>query len=316
MGRGRQPCPTVGWPRSRFRWDSLIILRASLRERSGYGFRFGSQQQSTDFIGAPLWSLWRLLMGRQNASSMRSVPRQHYRAPIERGASILPALARIELPILPTRPCPYRPGESMRVRAFLAESMLPSDYQALMDQGFRRTGTMLYAPACETCSACIPLRVPVDEFTPSKSQRRVLRRNADVQVTVRRPEADDATYALYRRYLEHQHPGSELDSTRDSYRESYVATCVDTHQIDFSLNGTLIGFSIVDVCATSLSAVYHAFDPDFARRSLGVYSALTEITLAQQMGIPYYYLGYWIAQSPAMAYKADYRPHEIMVYGK
>jgi len=230
--------------------------------------------------------------------------------------SILPALARIELPVLPQRPCPYLPGRAMRVRAFMARAMLPSDYQALMDRGFRRTGTMVYAPACEACSACIPLRVPVAAFTPSKSQRRVLRRNADITVTVRRPDADDATYALYRRYLAHQHPGGEQESDRESFRNSFVESCVDTYQIDYSLASTLVAFSIVDACDTSLSAVYHAFDPDHARRSLGVHSALTEIALAQRMGIPHYYLGYWIAQSPAMAYKADYRPHEVLVDGR
>ena len=243
-------------------------------------------------------------------------PNPIYRSPIDASPSILPALARIELTVLPARPCPYLPGQAMRVRAFMAAAMLPSDYQALMDRGFRRAGTMVYAPACEACSACIPLRVPVAEFTPSKSQRRVLRRNADLQVTVRRPEADDATYALYRRYLEYQHPVCEQDSDRESFRESFVESCVDTWQIDFSLGGTLVGFSIVDACDTSVSAVYHAFDPDHARRSLGVHSALTEIALAQRMGIPHYYLGYWIAQSPAMAYKADYRPHEVLVDGR
>ncbi len=221
----------------------------------------------------------------------------------------------LALPIRDAGPCPYLPGRAMRVRAFLARAMLPSDYQALMDRGFRRTGTMVYAPACEACSACIPLRVPVAAFTPSKSQRRVLRRNQDIEVTVRRPEADDATYALYRRYLAHQHPGGERDSDRESFRKSFVESCVDTYQIDYALVGTLVAFSIVDACDTSLSAVYHAFDPDHARRSLGVHSALTEIALAQSMGVPHYYLGYWIAQSPAMAYKADYRPHEVLVDG-
>jgi arginyl-tRNA--protein-N-Asp/Glu arginylyltransferase len=263
-----------------------------------------------------VWSLSWLAVSRAWGHPAPCGSSRHYRAPIDDSSSILPALARIELPVLPPRPCPYLPGRAMRVRAFMARAMLPSDYQALMDRGFRRTGTMVYAPACEACSACIPLRVPVAAFTPSKSQRRVLRRNQDITVTVRRPEADDTTYALYRRYLAHQHPGGEQDSDRGSFRESFVESCVDTYQIDYSLAGSLVAFSIVDACDTSLSAVYHAFDPDHARRSLGVHSALTEIALAQRMGIPHYYLGYWIAQSPAMAYKADYRPHEVLVSGR
>ncbi|MBL8756196.1 MAG: arginyltransferase [Planctomycetes bacterium] len=220
------------------------------------------------------------------------------------------------LPLQPQRPCNYLPGKVARERAFLAEHVDAAIYHDLMDLGFRRSGQVFYAMACPDCAACVPIRVPVATFRPSKSQRRVLRRNPDVVLQARKPEATDETHALYRKYLQHQHPDPARDDSREAFTNwLYAGDVVDTLELRYTVGDRLVAVSIVDVCTRSVSAVYHFFDPDEADRSLGVFSVLAEIDWAAQHGIPYYYLGFWIEGCPTMHYKANYAPHELLRHG-
>jgi arginine-tRNA-protein transferase len=233
--------------------------------------------------------------------------------PIE--PSILPLLP-VPLPLLPEHPCAYLPGRLARERAFRAERVSPADYQQLMDRGMRRTGDIFYAPDCAACRACVPIRIPVDGFKPSKSQRRVTRRNADVTLAVGPLECSRESFELYQRYLAAQHPDSAATTTYDSFRESLYESAVDTIELRYLLGAQTVAISIIDVCPESLSSVYHFFDPEHAARSLGVYSVLAEIDLARRLGLRWSYLGYWIAGAPTMAYKANYHPHELLVDGR
>jgi arginine-tRNA-protein transferase len=219
---------------------------------------------------------------------------------------------RDELPRTLPYPCPYVPGRIARQRGFLAEGLDAERYHDLMDRGFRRSGQLFYAMDCEQCRACVPIRVPVATFAPSRSQRRAWRKNLDIAVAVRRPECDAATFALYRRYLAHQHPGHAGDETEASLRESLYAPVVDTMEMTYSLGDRLVAVSLLDVCSRSVSAVYHFYDPEFADRSLGVFSVLAEIEWCKQIGVPHYYLGYWIEGAETMHYKANYGPHELL----
>ncbi|MFY9342822.1 MAG: arginyltransferase [Planctomycetota bacterium] len=216
------------------------------------------------------------------------------------------------LPRTPLRPCNYLPGRLTRERAFLAERLDPGLYHELMDRGFRRSGDLFYATACPDCRACVPLRVPVATFRPSRSQRRVLRRNQDVDVQVRRPLCSAETFALYRRYLQHQHGKSMDDGDEAGFAASLYARVVDTREVIYSLGGRTVAISLVDVSAQSVSAVYHFYEPADRDRSLGVFSVLAEIEWARQQGVPFYYLGFWITGCKTMAYKADYGPHELL----
>jgi arginine-tRNA-protein transferase len=217
-------------------------------------------------------------------------------------------------PLLP-RPCPYLPGLVARERAFRAERLDGDGYHALMDRGFRRTGDVFYAMDCAGCRRCVPLRVPVATFAPSRSQRRARRRNADVTMTVRPPQCCEATFALYQRYLAAQHPTSAADADYAGFRASLYAEVVDTVEAVYELAGRTVAISLLDVCAQSVSAVYHFYDPDFADRSLGVHSVLAEIDWTRQIGAPHYYLGFWVEGAATMDYKAAYRPHELLVDG-
>ena len=219
------------------------------------------------------------------------------------------------LPRTPPHPCPYLPGRVARERGFVTGSLEPELYHELMDRGFRRSGDMFYAPDCPGCRACVPLRVPVATFEPSRSQRRVLRRNADVAVEHRRPDLSEATWRLFCRYQEHQHGPTNPPESPASLQASLYADVVDTVEILYRLGDRTVAVSIVDVCSRSVSSVYHFFDPDFAERSLGVFSVLHEIEWAKRRGIPHYYLGYWVHGAATMQYKANYRPHELLDRG-
>lgn len=221
------------------------------------------------------------------------------------------------LPVSSPYACSYLPGRRSAQEGVLVESLRPETYHALMDRGFRRSGQVFYRQRCVGCSACVPLRVPCEEFTPSRSQRRVLRRNTDLVSEVAAPELTDEKYALYVRYLAGQHPSSRQSSDREGLEEFLYTTAVDTVEMTYrDAEGRLVAVSILDRSPLSLSSVYHYFDPAEHRRSLGVFSVMHEIEYARGVGIPYYYLGFWIEGSRTMHYKANYYPHELLLDGR
>lgn len=213
--------------------------------------------------------------------------------------------------------CGYLPGRQATDEVWASLELEPEDYQDLMDQGYRRSGHLLYRPRCAGCASCIPIRVPVADFRPSRSQRRVARRNADLRLQVGPPTLSPEKLDVYRRYLEFQHPGSRQDSSIETLRDFLYSSCVDTREISYRApRDRLVGVSIVDVGPRSLSSVYHFFEPDESRRSVGTYSALTEIELCRRHGIPWYYLGYWVEGCRQMEYKTAFQPNERLVDGR
>jgi arginine-tRNA-protein transferase len=181
-----------------------------------------------------------------------------------------------------------------------------------MDAGFRRSGKVVYQPVCPGCRQCVPLRVPVASFTPSKSQRRAWRRNQDLTVTIAPPEPTLEKHDLYERYRRDWHGSADPPSW-----EQFVSFLYDspTQTLEFSYRdgaGHLLGIGICDLSPKSLSSVYFYFDPAQSGRALGTFSALYEIDWARRAGIPHYYLGYWVAGCTAMAYKNTFRPCELL----
>jgi arginine-tRNA-protein transferase len=184
-----------------------------------------------------------------------------------------------------------------------------------MDAGFRRSGRVIYQPVCPHCRQCQPIRVPVGEFTPSKSQRRCHRRNQDLLIHVGPLELTDEKYALYLRYVTDWHHSAAADHTRESLESFLYQSPVDTIEFTYRdpASDALLAVGICDISpGESLSSVYFYHDPAHRKRGLGVFGALTEIAFAQSLRLPYYYLGYWVPGCRAMDYKADYRPHEIL----
>jgi len=209
--------------------------------------------------------------------------------------------------------CGYLAGRIAREEAYFAWNLPGDVYHDLMNRNFRRSGPIVYRPRCADCDRCRQIRVPVDEFRPTRSQRRCRRRNQDVELLPQRPTLTREKIDLYSRYLSHQHPAGEPPSDEGSLDTFLYSTCVDTIEIEYRAGGRLLGVSIVDRCEESLSSVYHFFEPAAARRSLGTFSILAEIELCRRDAVPYYYLGYWVEGCAAMEYKARFHPHEILV---
>lgn len=217
-----------------------------------------------------------------------------------------------DLPKAPVHECPYLRGRQAREALFLAQRLHPQTYHELMEVGFRRSGLAFYRPICPGCQECVPVRVPTAEFHPSRSQRRIWRRNQDLQVRVLRPRLTKEKCELYARYQAYQHAGS-MDESPQQLGAFLYRSPVKTIEIEYRLAGRLAAVSLADLCSRSLSSVYTYFEPAEAKRSLGVYSGLWEIEYGRRLGIPYYYLGFYVARCRKMNYKKRYRPCERLV---
>jgi len=229
-------------------------------------------------------------------------------------ACAYPALAppvSVRLTTLQPHACPYLPGREAIDRAFDTHELPPDIYHEFMNANFRRSGRVIYQPICTGCRACMSLRVPVARFKPSKSQRRCRRHNQDLVVQIGFPSLTDEKWLLYQRYQLLRH-GSAKDD-RSTFEEFLFRSPVDSVEFDYrDASGRLLAMGFCDVCPQSLSTVYFVFDPSESRRGLGTFGALREIEYALDTGIGYYYLGFWVKDAPTMAYKAGYRPCEIL----
>lgn len=214
-------------------------------------------------------------------------------------------------------PCPYIPGQSSRLPLRMPlERLSPEAFDDLLAQGDRRFGPFLYRTECPACDACEPIRVPVARFRASRSQRRSLRKNPDVTVTLAEPAATPRHVEIYNRHqMERGLARTPEPTTLAEYRLHLVQSCVTTREVRYEVGGELVAFSILDLGARSASSVYHAFDPDESSRSLGVFSVLREIELCRELGLEWYYLGLYVGACRHLAYKATYFPHERRVHG-
>jgi arginine-tRNA-protein transferase len=209
----------------------------------------------------------------------------------------------------PPRPCSYLEGRRAKEHFTLVSHLDGAAYEVLIDLGFRRSGLMVYRPACDDCNECVPLRIPVDHFSPSRSQRRVMRRNADVRVEIDTPRCTEEKWRLYLDYLEHQHEDNAGDTFMDFQAFLYTSP-TETIEITYRVGDRIVAAGLVDVCPNCLSSVYLYFDPTHARRSLGVFGALCEIEECRRRGLTYWHVGLYVQQCPQMNYKAHFRPHE------
>ena len=210
-------------------------------------------------------------------------------------------------------PCLYLPDRT--ARTVVVDPAFPvtnRTYSDLIRRGMRRSGSYIYAPACPACNACQSLRIPVAVFRWRRRHRRCWQRNADLRATVTTPRLTDEQFSLYRHYVGARHPGGGMDKhDRDECLDFLVAPWSQTRFVELRLDGVLTCVAVMDLVEDGLSAVYTFFDPDFPRRGLGSYAILWQIDAARRYGLDYVYLGYWIAESAKMRYKADFTPCEV-----
>ncbi len=233
---------------------------------------------------------------------------------------------RHSLPIAPQfyvtapQPCPYLEGRMERKLFTALQGENASKLNdALSKQGFRRSQNVLYRPSCADCSSCYSARIRVADFTPTKSQRRVQKRNQMLTRNAMSPWATEDQFSLFRRYLEHRHAdGGMADMDIFEFAAMVEETPIKSRVIEYtspSVSTTkkpaLAAVCLTDVFDDGLSMVYSFFEPNLTKNSLGTYIILDHIEIARAANLPYVYLGYWVPNSPKMAYKAGFSALEI-----
>lgn len=220
------------------------------------------------------------------------------------------------------QPCPYLHGRAERkLFTALTGDRARELNNALSRQGFRRSQNVVYRPSCESCVACMSARIRVRDFTPSRSQRRVLRRNATLRRAATSAWATDEQFELFRRYLDHRHAdGGMADMDIFEFAAMIEETPVRTRVFEYRAppppgaaprDGDLAAVCLTDVLDDGLSLVYSFYDPARSSDSLGAWMILDHVAMAREAGLPYVYLGYWVPGSRKMAYKAGFDALEI-----
>lgn len=220
------------------------------------------------------------------------------------------------LPELTTgeHPCPYL--DDRNARTAFVDPRLPFDgtlYRRLLDRGYRRSGPYLYRPACPACQACQSLRIPVAAFRPRRRHRRNRRDNADLARSLVRGGFREEHYQLYERYVTQRHPGGGMDQPKRADYAHFLfadwceSVCMELRDADHGL----VGVAVMDHLPGALSAVYTFYEPGLTNRGLGTHAILRQIELAHEWGYDWLYLGYWIEDCQRMAYKGEFRPHDI-----
>lgn len=227
--------------------------------------------------------------------------------------------------LTPAGPCPYLPGrEERKIFARLDGPLAQALNNTLTQSGFRRSQTIAYKPSCTGCSACVSVRIVVDDFHFSHNQRRVINRNADLKRQDFGPLVSREQFALLRAYLDSRHAGGGMnDMSLFDYAAMVEETAVRTRIFEYRLHTEtgdgkdtpLMATALTDVLADGLSMAYSFFHPGQPRRSLGSFMILDHVRMAKAMGLPYVYLGYWVRGSTKMRYKSRYTPLEALQDG-
>lgn len=215
-------------------------------------------------------------------------------------------------------PCSYLPGRAARSQVATPSFLItPPTYAELVRHGFRRSGNFIYRPRCDGCQRCIAVRLPVQDFRPTRAQRRCWRQHNDLSAQLRPLHEEPDHFPLYQRYLQLRHADGSMDQdNHEQFRNFLMQSQVDTLLVEFRAGSLLRMVSIIDLLDDGLSAVYTFYDPGVPRASFGTYGLLWQIELCRKLELPYLYPGYWIAECRKMAYKTSFRPMQGLIDGR
>lgn len=215
------------------------------------------------------------------------------------------------------RECSYFSEQSSDMRYKYMHSCSTSQYQAMLERGWRRFGKMHFVPECKTCTKCISMRIDVKNYKFSKSEKRVINKNKDTKLYIRPPSMTLEHLSLYDKYHKFMNdkkgwPYSAIEP--EDYKKSYVESKEEyAKELLYMKDDKLIGVALVDILPNSISSIYCYYDHDYSDLSIGKFSILAQIKIAKELNIPYIYLGYWIKDHYSMGYKESYQPFEILI---
>ncbi len=214
-------------------------------------------------------------------------------------------------------PCGYLAGQTWRFENEYVAALSPAEYEERLRQGWRRFGHLLFRPACRTCTACRSLRVDVARFRPNRSQRRNRKLNeGTIRLSIGPPAITRQKLELYDRFHAHQAiaKGWPDHGPKDAagYRNSFTVNPMPVEEWRYTLAGRLVGVGYVDRLPAGLSAIYFFYDPADRDRGLGTWNVLTLIARAADLKLPHVYLGYHVAGSASLEYKANFAPNEVL----
>ncbi|MCU4161706.1 arginyltransferase [Acidiphilium sp. AL] len=215
-------------------------------------------------------------------------------------------------------PCPYVPGRTERK---VVTELMGAHAEAMHDRlsrgGFRRSHNIAYAPVCQGCRSCIPIRIVAGDFMPNRTQRRIAALNQGLRAYEMPPRATTEQFQLFQRYQQARHgDGDMAGMSFYDYRAMVEDTPIETWMVEFrDETDLLVGACLTDRLGDGLSAVYSFFAPELARNSLGTHAILWLIERSRELGLPFVYLGYWVPESAKMTYKARFRPAEVLIGG-
>lgn len=216
----------------------------------------------------------------------------------------------------PASPCSYLPDRMSRLEYRLVDRLTQDEYLALVQQGWRRFGQMLFRPRCPACMSCQPIRVLTESFRLDRSQRRVKKLNEDTTMVIGAPVIDDERVDLY--YRHHQHHSDqkgwrEPDEDRGfDHMQSIIGGPLAVLEFSYYRDNKLVAVSYIDDVGEGFSGIYFYHDPDYRKYSLGNWICISLIEEAARCGKPYVYLGYYIAGCRSMEYKGRFGPNQVL----
>lgn len=225
------------------------------------------------------------------------------------------SLSNLKFFTTPSHECSYLPGKRATTLFVDPGARVDTEvYSALSALGFRRSGVHLYRPYCQTCNACIPVRVPAQGFMPKRGQLRIAKKNQGLTVSRERPAQTNEYFGLYRRYIAARHAdGDMFPASREQFASFLVEGRPEASFYVFRDGKKLLAVAVADQLHDGLSAIYTFFDPTQNKRGLGVYAVLWLLDEVRRAGLDYLYLGYWVRQCRKMSYKVDYKPLQFFV---
>lgn len=218
--------------------------------------------------------------------------------------------------LAPPSPCGYLPDRSAQLEYQIIPGLSREKYLSMVKAGWRRFGEVLFRPRCSACTACQPIRILVNEFKPDRSQRRVQKANAHTELRIVSPQLDRERALLYYRHHEHhseQKGWPEPNVTGGIQHVQQIITGpFQPEEWDYYIDGKLVAVSYIDHLGDGYSGIYFYYDPDFRDHSLGTWICLSLLDQAKLNGLPYVYLGYFVAGCRSMEYKGRFEPNEVL----